>query len=199
MRSCALFCLVFILLVGSVAAQGHPAAQHAGRAANWNIVFDPDKWIDLNRTTIKMPEQKDLFITVTFECGLLEGGPGTAFTDAIVRVVAVIDGKDAEPGRFEACGKTNELALFGNTVPCTAINNGWAHWRDCGVTGVQEEQLQRSLRSHTATFILKDVGVGVHEVVIKTYLWNGEPGKVVRGVVGDVSLEAEIVRLVRER
>lgn len=112
--------------------------------------------------------------------------------------MAVVDGKDALPGRFEACGKTNELSRFGNTVPCTASNNGWRHWRDCGVSGVQEEQLQRSLRSHTATYILPDVGVGVHEVVIKTFLWNGEPGKVIRGVVGDVSLQAEIVRLVRK-
>lgn len=189
---------LLLLLVNVAAAQGQPAAQHSGRASNWNIVFEPDRWIDLNRVTVKMPEQKDLFITVTFECGLLEGGPETPFTDAIVRVVAVVDGVDAGPGRFEACGKTNGLAAFGNTVPCTAQNNGWAHWRDCGVAGLQEEQLMRSLRSHTATFILKDVGVGVHEVVIKTFLWNGEPGKVIRGVVGDVALEAEIVRLVRK-
>lgn len=188
-------CLALFLLTGTSFAQGHPAAQHSGTTANWNIVFDQDRWIDLNRVTIKMPEQKDLFITVTFDCGLLEGGQ-TPFADGILRLVAVVDGKDAAPGRFEACGKTNELARFSNVVPCSEAN-GWAHWRDCGVTGLQEEQLRRSLRTRTATFIVKDVGVGVHEIVIKTFLWNGEPGNEMRGVVGSVSLEAEIVRLIR--
>lgn len=183
------------LFAGQAFAQGHPAAQHSGAAHNWNIVFDEGRWIDLNRVTIKMPEQKDLFITVTFDCGLLEGGQ-TPFADAVLRLVATVDGKDAAPGRFEACGKTNELARFANTVPCTEVN-GWAHWRDCGVAGVQEEQLRRSLRTRTATFIAKDVGVGVHEIVVKTYLWNGDTANPVRGVVGSVSLEAEIVRLIR--
>ncbi|HUQ49921.1 MAG TPA: hypothetical protein VM056_04325, partial [Terriglobales bacterium] len=195
-----LVCLFSILILTSAAvAQGQPAAQHASSASNWNIVFNENKWVHLNKAVVKMPEQKDLFIHVTFECGLLEGGSETAFTDAVVRLIVTVDGKDAGPGRFESCGKTNELVpKFSNLIGCTDARGGLTRWSNCSVSAAQDEQIKRSLRSHTTNFVMKDVGVGVHEVVVKAYLWNGEPGKVVRALVGDVSLEAEIVRLVRD-
>jgi hypothetical protein len=184
-------------------AQGLPAAQDWTAFGNWNIVFEPNRWIHLNKIVLKMPEQKDLFMNVTFECGVLEGSGATPFADALIRVAVTVDGVTAFPGRFEACGKTNGLEVFPQSVSCTGTSTSRVKkWSDCGVSSAsaQEDRIKRSLRSHTTNFILKDVGVGQHTVTIQVFLWNGEPSdNPVRGLVGDVSLQTSIVRLIKDR
>lgn len=198
MKRLIALCVILISTMGIAAAQGLPAAQDWTAYGNWNIVFEPGHWVHLNKITLKMPEQKDLFMNVTFECGLLEGSPSTPFTDALVRVAVTVDGVTAKPGVFEACGKTQGLDVFPQSTSCTAGHP--VKWSSCaGVTEAQTNRIKRSLRSHTTNFILKDVGVGQHTVTVQVYLWNGQPGNTVRGLVGDVSLQTSIVRLIKDR
>jgi len=194
--------LVLASAIGlSAQGNGLPAAQDWAAYGNWNIVFEPGHWVHLNKITLKMPEQKDLFMNVTFECGLLEGSSTTPFTDALVRVVVTVDGVTAQPGRFEACGKTQGMDLFPQSSSCTAAHNGLAKWSQCGIAAGSEAEnrIKRALRSHTTNFILKNVGVGEHTVLIQTFLWNGQPGNTVRALVGDVSLQTSIVRLIKDK
>jgi hypothetical protein len=67
------------------------------------------------------------------------------------------------------------------------------------MTDAETNRIKRSLRSHTTNFILKDVGVGQHTVLVQVFLWNGQSGNTVRGLVGDVSLQTSIVRLIKDR
>lgn len=182
------------LLAASAFAQGLPAAQHTEQFGNVNIVFVQDRWTELFSSVIKMPEQKDLYVNVTIECGLLMGGAEPSYDGAVVRMAVTVDGVTMSPGRYEMCGKTNELSpKFSNLATCTA-GDGKARWSECGMTEAQMNLLRRSTRTTTANFILKDVGVGVHTIKVKAYLWNGTQVPA-RAVVGDGGMMAEIIRL----
>lgn len=187
--------LALLLSLGTAFAQGHPAAQHAEDIANENQVFDTGRWVEIHTTTIKMPAQKDLFISATLECALFQGTETAPFADAVVRVSVTVDGRPAGPGRFEFCGKT--AAANQKVITCTNANGGRAHWSRCGLTDQEKNQIRRASRTVTANWVLKDVGVGVHRVTVKAYLWKGTAVEDARAFVGDGSLLVEIVRLVR--
>ena len=193
----ALTKLVFFCLLGTGMAfgQGHPAAQHAEDYANENQVFDANRWVYLHTTTIKMPEQKDLFISTSVECALFEGSDATPFADAVVLLTVTVDGKPAAPGRFAACGKT--AGENAKVTACTDANGGRAHWSRCNLTQDEKDQIKRASRTHAAHWVLKDVGVGVHEVTVKAFLWRGSTASSARAFTGNGTLLVEIVRLVR--
>jgi hypothetical protein len=185
-----------VLLTGNVFAQGQPAAQSAEDFGNMNITFVENRWTDLFQQVIKMPEQKDLFISATVECGLLTSDNPGPWSDAVVRLAVTVDGKDAKPGRYEICGKTNDLApKFSELVNCTGTK-GRAKWTECGMSQEQMDMLRRSLRTTTAHFVLKDVGVGVHTVKVKVFMENNT-GNPARAIIGDGVLMMDIVRLVK--
>lgn len=194
-RTLVLMALSLVLLAGNAFAQGQPAAQSAEDFGNVNITFVENRWTDLFQQVIKTPEQKDLFLSATVECGLLMADSSN-YPDAVVRLTITVDGRTANPGRFEICGKTNDLApKFSELMTCTG-SSGKAKWSDCSLSSEQINMLRRSLRTTTANFVLKDVGVGVHTVKVKAFLENSS-GQPARAIVGDGTLMIDIVRLVK--
>lgn len=187
--------LVCLFATGSALAQGQPAAQHAEDFAHENQVFDTDKWVYLHTTTIKMPEQKDLFISATTECALFEGSDATPFADAVILLTVTVNGKSAGPGRFASCGKT--AGENAKVTACTDANGGRAHWSRCNLTQDEKDQIKRASRTVTANWWLKDVGVGVKEVIVKAFLWKGATASSARAFTGNGSLMVEITRLVK--
>jgi hypothetical protein len=112
--------LVALLVAGLVSAgTGQPAAKATADVSAITLI-DPTEeadWTTILSNEIKTPNQKDLFIDVSLECGLytdtkvdsLGGYLDRAEAEASVQVKVLIDGEPALPGSVTFCKRSQIL------------------------------------------------------------------------------------------
>ena len=140
-------------------------------------------WVTLLCNNIKTPNQKDLFITASFEAGLytrtrtIDTSSSEARTRLQVRVL--LDGEEVEPGP----------AVFANRVQdlITTLNDAET-----------VEFVLRTMAANSFGWVAVDVPVGVHTVCVQARVDTGGNGDFsARGSVGKGTLTVEEVRLIK--
>ena len=108
--------VVLLLASGAAFAQNQPSAKATAQAADLNVISSEDsngytRMQTILSQTIKTPNQKDLLIGVTMECGLLTktavkskgGNRDVSVASAGVEVQVLVDGQVAVPGPVTFC------------------------------------------------------------------------------------------------
>jgi hypothetical protein len=170
-------------------------------------------WDTILSNTIKTPNQKDLFIDVSLESGLVTrtaaqshgGHKDTSVASAEVRVRVLIDGHVAYPGEVIFAGRTQELSatLDGLISSCFIVdeNGNVVLDEDC----VEPEEIELILSTMSANafnFVYPDCGTGVHtfevqaRVETSTDVQEGEAEAF--AMIGRGSCTVEEVRMVND-
>ncbi len=171
------------------------------------------QWTDILRNSLKTPNQKDLFIGVSLEVGLLTqtlvksklGTTDTSLSSAGVEVRVLIDGVPALPGNvmFGRRSQTLTATLQGLIDGCMAVDtNTWSVVIDPNC--VQPESLELILDTMNANafnFIASDLQAGVHVIQVQARInlqAKAQTGSVrARALIGNGSLTVESVRMIR--
>ncbi len=112
--------LVALVVAGlAYAGTGQPAAKATADVSDITLIDETDAigWTTILSNTIKTPNQKELFIDVSLECGLytdtkvdsLGGYLDRAEAEASVQVQVLIDGQPALPGSVTFCKRSQIL------------------------------------------------------------------------------------------
>jgi hypothetical protein len=170
-------------------------------------------WQTILSNTLKTPNQKDLFIGVSLEVGLLTGTlvrskngvTDTSSADAGVEVQVLVDGVPALPGTVVFGRRTQTLTakfqgLIDGCLSIDPVTGGIVLDPDC----VQPEELELILKTMNANafnFIVQDLGSGVHTIAVQARInlaASAQAGSATaRGLIGKGSMVVEEVRLIK--
>ena len=211
--------LVIVLVMGlSTASSALPAAKATAAVANFTILDETAEdvaWTTILDNTLKTPNQKDLFIDVSLECGLYTetrvksytGVAGSASAEASVQVQVLVDGAPAYPGEVIFCKRTQELtALFGGILEaCTDANgDGIITSGECTWLPEELELVLDTMNANAFNFVLDDLGPGEHLIQVQARIDNeigvddlsGSTAKAM-ATIGKGSVTVEEVRMIK--
>ena len=212
--------LSLVLPIATAFGQSQPSAKVTAKTAN--LVLLPEtsgtgNWQTLLANTIKTPNQKDLFISASFEVGLFtqtlvrsknqQSDSSTARSSVQVRVL--VDGTVAEPGTVVFGRRTQTLTatLEGAIGDClTLVTNLDGSVSiivdpDC-VTPEEIELILSTLDAASFGFVAVDVPQGNHTISVQARIetsgisQNGSYSAT--GAIGKGSLTVESVRLIKD-
>ena len=204
--------LTILAIAGGAAAQSQPSSKVTAKVGNIAILDATDMdWTTILSNNIKTPNQKDLFIDVSMECGLYTktlvksaGNKDTAKAEAGVYVQVLVDGAPAYPGEVVFCRRTQELtALFGGIMEsCTDLNgDGVITYDECIWTPEELELVLDTMNANSFNFILDDLTSGVHTVEVQARISSvaeaGAGVAVAKATSGKGSMTVEEVRLIQ--
>ena len=196
-------------------AAGTPAAKVTAAVSQTQLLTATAAagWDTILTNTIKTPNQKDLFIDVSLESGLMTrttvqshgGNKDTSVASAEMRVRVLIDGHVAYPGEIIFASRTQELSatLDGLISSCFVVeeNGNVVLDEDC----VEPEEIELILSTMSANafnFVYPDCGTGVHtfevQAKVKTSTSTQQGGAAALGMVGRGSCTVEEVRMVND-
>ena len=209
-------------IVGDTAyAQSQPSSKATAKVGNINVLrevsspADPSigPWQTILSNTLKTPNQKDLFVGVSLEVGLLtqtlvrskNGVADTSSADAGVEVRVLVDGVPALPGKVVFGRRTQTLtATFQGLIDGCLSVDPLTGAIIIDPTCVQPEQLELILKTMNANafnFIVKDLGPGVHTIAVQARInlaASAQAGSsTARGLIGNGSMTVEEVRLIQ--
>jgi len=215
-----LFSAVLLALALSAQAQQQASSKVTAKTAATTLLpktTGTGRWTTVLENTIKLANNKDIFATVSLECGLFtqtlsstkHGVPDTSEASAMIEVQLLIDGKAAQPGPVVFSRRTQTLTtvLEGQLAGCQTIATNLdgslsivVDW-NC----VQPESVKLAIDSMNAnsfSFVGIDVPVGAHRVSVQariTSAGSAQTGNYVAlGTVGRGSMVVESVRLVKD-
>jgi archaellum component FlaG (FlaF/FlaG flagellin family) len=212
--------LGLVLPMATAYGQSQPSSKVTAKTAN--LVLLPEtsgtgNWQTLLANTIKTPNQKDLFISASFEVGLFtqtlvrsknqQSDSSTARSSVQVRVL--VDGTVAEPGTVVFGRRTQTLTatLEGAIGDClTLVTNLDGSVSiivdpDC-VTPEEIELILSTLDAASFGFVAVDVPQGNHTISVQARIetsgisQNGSYSAT--GAIGKGSLTVESVRLIKD-
>jgi len=204
--------LTILALAGGATAQSQPSSKVTAKVGNIAILDATElEWTTILANNIKTPNQKDLFIDVSMECGLYTktlvksaGSKDTAKAEAGVYVQVLVDGVPAYPGEVVFCRRTQELtALFGGIMEsCTDLNgDGVITYDECTWTPEELELVLDTMNANSFNFILDDLTSGVHTVEVQARISSvaeaGAGVAVAKATIGKGSMTVEEVRLIQ--
>ena len=204
--------LTILALAGGATAQSQPSSKVTAKVGNIAILDATElEWTTILANNIKTPNQKDLFIDVSMECGLYTktlvksaGSKDTAKAEAGVYVQVLVDGTPAYPGEVVFCRRTQELtALFGGIMEsCTDLNgDGVITYDECTWTPEELELILDTMNANSFNFILDDLTSGVHTVEVQARISSvaeaGAGVAVAKATIGKGSMTVEEVRLIQ--
>jgi hypothetical protein len=214
------------IAVGHAAAyaQGHPSAKATAKVGFINVMDElsvgtnsssttTGTWATVLSNTLKTPNQKDVFIDVSLEVGLLtdtlvrskNNTADTSMASAGVDVRVLIDGHEALPGVVVFGKRTQTLtARFQGIIDgCLALDTNTMSIvidPDC----VQPEELQlilETMNANSFNFIQADLPPGVHLIQVQARLNLGASAQAgaakARALIGNGSVTVESVRMIR--
>ena len=212
--------LLLALAGGAAFAQNsQPASKATAMAGDISVIakfahnpFEEFGTILSNR--IKTPNQKDLFLGVTMECGLLTkttakskgGDKDTAIAEAGIQVQVLIDGKPAAPGPVTFCKRRQELsATFQGLIDgcLTVAEDGVNIILDEDCLEPEEVSLMQSTMTASGyNFIAGNLGPGVHNIEVQARIGLFTDAETTdrveaRGMIGKGSLIVEEVRMIK--
>jgi len=171
-------------------------------------------WDTILEQDIKTPNQKDLFIDVSLECGLYTqthvkskgGNKDTATAEAMVKVRVLVDGDEAYPGKVvfnyrEQTLSAKFMGIFtGECLDVDPVN----HTVTINYTCLEPEELNLTLDTMSANsfnFIMDDLTSGVHTVevqaMIDTTAVAGAGTAEAWATIGRGSVTIELVRMIK--
>lgn len=213
--------IVFLAVVMAVAfGFGSAFADNAkvsAQCSNVSLVGGTD-YVPIFTQVIRTPNNWDLFIDVSLECGLTTNtkvvskqlAKAVAEAEAIVMVRVLVDGVPAEPGEIIFARRHQTLiAEFAGDISGAIIVNP-----DLSVTIdpelIEPEMLQLildTMAAHSFNFIAPDVSVGDHTVVVEAKLYylaspegtvlEDETSAAADAYLGKGSVTIEEVRMVK--
>lgn len=212
--------LALPVAIGPANAQQQPSSKVTAKTAN--LVLLPNTrgtngWETVLSNTIKTANQKDLFISASFEVGLftrtLVSSKGmqkdTSKAEANVQVQVLLDGEPVEPGPVVYGRRTQELSatLEGAIAACLSIvtNPDGSQSIVLDPACVTPETIELILDSMDAAsfnFVAVDVAQGVHTITVQARIdttGSAETGSFeALGTVGKGSVMVESVRLIKD-
>jgi hypothetical protein len=210
--------LVIVLAMGvGTASSALPSAKATANVGNIAILDNTGmEWTPILSNTLKTPNQKDLFIDVSLECGLYTrtlvksgGSRDTSVAEAGVYVQVLVDEGTpnqvvAYPGEVVFCRRTQTLsALFGGILEsCTDVNGDGTITNDeCTWTDEELELILDTMNANAFNFVLDDLGPGEHTVTVQARIsTEAEAGAGVadaKATIGKGSMTVEEVRLIK--
>jgi hypothetical protein len=211
--------VVFCLGVGTAFGQSQPSSKATAKVGKINVDIktpeDPKtgEWLSVLKNTLKTPNQKDLFIGVSMEVGLLTSTTVSSklstadksSADARVEVRVLVDGKEALPGEVVFGRRTQTLTatfqgIIDGCLSVDPITGGIVLDPDC----VQPEELELVLNTMNANafnFIIEDLSSGVHTIDVQARInlaHSAQAGAAsAMAFIGKGSLTVEEVRLIK--
>jgi len=200
---------------GTASAQSQPAAKASAQAGSINILEATDlDWQTILTSKIKTSAQKDLFVGVSMECGLLtqtlvssKNGKADASTaEAGVKVRVLVDGKAGYPGDVTYCKRTQELTatfqgIISGCLSIDPVTGGVILDEDC-VTPEELNLVLGTMNANGYTYLMDDVGTGVHTVEVQAKIdthSSAQAGSAsATATIGKGSMTVEEVRLVKD-
>ncbi len=223
-RGLAAGSLALALIAGTSQAQNQPSAKVTAQVGLINVLDESSvgtnatnyvtgAWKDILRNTLKTPNQKDVFIGVALEVGLLTDTQAksklatsdTSMASAGVEVRVLVDGAEAQPGAIVFGRRTQTLSatLQGIIDGCLVLDTN-TMTVVIDPTCVQSESLQMVLETMNANsfnFIVPDLTAGVHMVQVQARMNLGGSAQTgsakARALIGRGSVTAESVRMIR--
>lgn len=201
-------------------ATNQPAAKATARVGDLAVLAGPTTagtsegaWVTLLTNSLRTSSQKDLLVDVSLECGLYtntvvrskSGTRDTSTASASIQVRVLVDGHPAAPGQVVFARRAQELTAVFQGLLDGAL-------RVDPVTGnviIDETLLEPeevglvldTLDANSFSFVLTDVGVGVHRVEVQARIDLGAAAQsgdaVAKAAIGKGSLTVEEVRLIR--
>jgi hypothetical protein len=174
--------LGIIVTGGLVYAAGTPSAKATAQVGTIAILNTTEMdWTTIMSNTIKTPNQKDLFIDVSLECGLYTdtkvkgkgGDPLVAEAMSAVMAQVLIDGQEAYPGAVNFCRRSQELkAVFGGVFESCYDENGDGiieYW-ECEFSDEELELVLDTMNANAFNFIQDDLGPGDHVIEVQAMI-----------------------------
>jgi len=217
--------LAFSLAVTTSHAQNsQPSAKVTAKTANLVLVKDTTGtggWQTLFSNTIKTANQKDLFISASFEVGLYTDTlvssknmvKDTSSAEATVQIQVLLDGKAVEPGSV-VYGRRKQIlsaTLEGAIAKCLSlvVNSDGTTSIVVDETCVQPEVIELILDTMDAAsfnFVAVDVPQGVHTISVQASIGtlttttdpNTGGSASAHAMVGKGSMTVESVRLIKD-
>jgi hypothetical protein len=211
--------LALSLAVATGHAQSQPSSKVTAKTANLTLLPETTgtgDWQTVLANTIKTPNQKDLFISASFEVGLFTRTlvssknmtKDTSSATATVQVRVLLDGNPVEPGnvvfgrRTQTLSATLEGAIAGCLSIVTNVDGSLSIILDpdC-VTPEEIELILSTMDAASFNFVATDVPTGVHTISVQarissaTSAQNGSAAAT--GTIGKGSLTVESVRLIK--
>jgi hypothetical protein len=213
--------LIAVLVATSAMAQSQPSSKATARVGNINVLRQVSStesatagpWQTILSNTLKTPNQKDLFIGVSLEVGLLtqtaakskNAVADTSSAGAGVEVQVLVDGVPALPGTVTFGRRTQTLtALFQGLIDgCLAIDpltGGIIIDPDC-VLPEELELVLETMNANAFNFIVQDLTSGVHTIAVQARINLGATAQAgsasARGLIGHGSMTVEEVRMIQ--
>ena len=202
---------------GAALAESQPAAKATAQAGALNVIAaesanDFAQWRTILSNHLKTPNQKDIFVGVTMECGLLTrtlvqskgGQKSTAVAEGAVEVRVLVDGHEAEPGPVTFCRRSQELSTtFQDLIDgCLSVDDlGNVLLDEACLLPEEVELVQETMNAGGYNFIEGDLGPGVHFIEVQTRInlsSSADSGSAeARALLGKGSVTVEEVRLVK--
>lgn len=201
MRKVFVFAVVAALFASAAFAQsGHPAAKATaavnkliGLNAYSNAALSDTGWVTVLSQTIKTANQKDLFVDVSFECGIWTdtkvtssgGTVDTATAQAGVRVRVLVDGNPISPAEGNAIDESGNLSSAQGVSFCSRLQKLTAKFQGifadledtgcfdgdpntlCELLDEEIELVLSTLDANSFNFVAADVSSGVHTVEVQ--------------------------------
>src|SRR5262245_7341766 len=211
--------LIAALAASTAQAQSQPSSKVTAKIGNIAVLrevsspADPTigPWGTILSNTLKTPNQKDLFIGVSLEVGLLtqtlvkskNGQSDTSQASAGVEVQVLVDGTPALPGTVVFGRRTQTLtATFQGLIDgCLTNDNGVIIIDPNCVQPEVLELILETMNANAFNFIVQDLTPGVHTIAVQARINLGATAQAgsasARGLIGKGSLTVEEVRLIK--
>jgi hypothetical protein len=204
--------LAIVLVMGvSTASSALPSAKATAKVGNIAILDNTGmEWTTILSNTLKTPNQKDLFIDVSMECGLYTrtdvksaGTRDKSVAEAGVYVQVLVDEVPAYPGEVVFCRRSQTLsALFGGFLQCTDLNgDGVVTDDECAWTEEELSLILDTMNANAFNFVLDDLGAGDHTVAVQARISTVEEAGAgvadAKATIGKGSMTVEEVRLIQ--
>ncbi|NWF77511.1 MAG: hypothetical protein HXY36_02790 [Chloroflexi bacterium] len=205
MRKSILIAITVVLVValGAAAAvvgsEGNPSSKATCQVGYVEILNSGDMgWTPILSNVIKMPNQKDLFIDVSLECGLYTKTlvkskglvPDTSTAMALIKVRVWVDDDLAYPGEVTFNARTQTLtAKFAGMLV------------DDQLTEEELELILDTMSANSFNFILDDLPQGTHTVTVEAMIDTETLAQLgvaeAWATIGNGSVTVEEVRMIK--
>jgi hypothetical protein len=206
--------LAIITVFGAASAQSQPSSKVTA-AVSTVTILEPSEgetdWTTILSNNLRTPNQKDLFVDVSLECGLYTdtlvrssgGNKDTAKAEAGVYVQVLVDDQVMYPGEVVFCRRTQTLsATFGGILNCTDLNgDGVITVDECTLTDEELQLILDTMNANSFNFILDDLTPGVHTVAVQARISTVEEAGAgaadAKATIGKGSVTVESVRMIK--
>lgn len=214
--------MVAVLAMGLAVVSGYaqtsqPSSKVTAKTANLTLLdwstTGTGGWQTLFSNTIKTANQKDLFISASFEVGLYTDTlvssklmtKDTSTAEASVQIRVLLDGHPVEPGAvvYGRRKQTLSATLEGAIAGCLSVDATGSIVVD--PTCVQPEIIQLILETMDAAsfnFVAVDVPQGVHTITVQAQVDTATATQTgsaqAKGLIGKGAMTVESVRLIKD-